>query len=352
MGLLDEKYKYERYDPPGGPDYAIALQAMYDDASSTWRDTEFDARWFGIVTPTKDQGACGSCAAFAATAQHESAILDKTGAKYKHDMDLSEQQLVECAYDNDNALACKGAFIFAYPKYIVENATGRVYHENHYPYLQGHTREPNPKPDCKEGSLNYWGTGAYLTEYFYDWECNEEKLKKMIVTYGSAVTVIYASDKAFKNLAAHDVLDYCSNEPVNHAVQAIGWGETEYGQKYWLIKNSWGEDFADGGIGKVAIGACGTAERCAAAGVGKYGKYGTPSNVPNKTGYLAAEPCDVSAVYPDLTGEKWVTFYIGGEAKSSRVKCAHGKCLADEPHNETNTCYHLCGRYRCTQRNN
>ena len=41
MGLLDEKYKYEKfYNPPGGPDYEAALQNMYNTASSAWMDKE------------------------------------------------------------------------------------------------------------------------------------------------------------------------------------------------------------------------------------------------------------------------------------------------------------------------
>ena len=145
----------------------------------------FDARIYGIVTATKDQGSCGSCAAFAATAQHESAMLDSGLTRYREDMDLSEQQLLDCAFDDDNAMACDGAFIFAYPRYIVENSTGRVYHENHYPYMQGHTKD-NPKPECKENNLGYWQAGARLNEYWYDWNCDDTKMMKMI-TKGDVV---------------------------------------------------------------------------------------------------------------------------------------------------------------------
>lgn len=38
-----------------------------------------------------------------------------------------------------------------------------------------------------------------------------------------------------------------------HAVEMIGWG-TENGEDYWLIKNSWNEEWGDGGLFKIARG--------------------------------------------------------------------------------------------------
>jgi C1A family cysteine protease len=53
----------------------------------------FDWRKKKIVTPVKDQGQCGSCWAFAATATIESLWVKRTGEM----IDLSEQDLVNCA---------------------------------------------------------------------------------------------------------------------------------------------------------------------------------------------------------------------------------------------------------------
>ena len=51
----------------------------------------------GHVTVPKNQGNCGSCAAFAATGLHETCMA-KAGAPLKG-LDLSEQYLVDCGYD-------------------------------------------------------------------------------------------------------------------------------------------------------------------------------------------------------------------------------------------------------------
>merc|ERR1719188_109280 len=38
-----------------------------------------------------------------------------------------------------------------------------------------------------------------------------------------------------------------------HAVKIVGWGATE-GKSYWLVENSWGEDWGDHGYAKVLAG--------------------------------------------------------------------------------------------------
>ena len=49
------------------------------------------------MTEPKNQGNCGSCAAFAATGLHETCMA-KAGAPLKG-LDLSEQYLVDCGYN-------------------------------------------------------------------------------------------------------------------------------------------------------------------------------------------------------------------------------------------------------------
>ena len=108
----------------------------------------------GLVTPVKNQKSCGSCAAFTASAVHETCMI-MAGAPGKN-LDLSEQQLVDCAYDNDQALGCQGAMLDAYPNWIVNENNGQVNHENNYPYLNSH-----PNLQCQ--NKPHWRAGARVT---------------------------------------------------------------------------------------------------------------------------------------------------------------------------------------------
>lgn len=74
----------------------------------------------------KNQGQCGSCWAFAATAAIESALLiaDKDGL-------LSEQELVDCSRDYGNQ-GCDGGWMDSAFDYIIDN---NINSQNNYPYV-------------------------------------------------------------------------------------------------------------------------------------------------------------------------------------------------------------------------
>ena len=80
----------------------------------------------GAVTPVKDQGSCGSCWTFSATGGLEGANFVKSGKL----LSFSEQQLVDCSTEGENA-GCGGGMSYdAYTYYQTHSAMT----ESAYPY--------------------------------------------------------------------------------------------------------------------------------------------------------------------------------------------------------------------------
>ena len=80
-------------------------------------------------------------------------------------------------------------------------------------------------------------------------EGNETELQQAIYDHGP-VSVTFQVYGDFHNYVSGVYKSSeCGNttKDVNHAVLAVGWGETDDGQKYWIIKNSWGEDWGNEG---------------------------------------------------------------------------------------------------------
>ena len=84
-----------------------------------------DWRGQGAVNAVKNQGRCGSCWAFSATAATEAAHKIASGKL----LTLSEQQLVSC---NDMSRGCKGGWPANAFKYLETNPQVL---ESQYPYV-------------------------------------------------------------------------------------------------------------------------------------------------------------------------------------------------------------------------
>merc|ERR1712019_112272 len=78
------------------------------------------------------------------------------------------------------------------------------------------------------------------------------KIQADMVQYGSATAAftVYDDFPTYKSGVYHKT----SNKQLGgHAVKLLGWG-TEDGQDYWLVANSWNEQWGDHGTFKIARG--------------------------------------------------------------------------------------------------
>uniref|UniRef100_A0A5B6YKB2 Putative cysteine protease Cp1 n=1 Tax=Davidia involucrata TaxID=16924 RepID=A0A5B6YKB2_DAVIN len=197
-----------------------------------------DWREVGIVSPVKNQGHCGSCWTFSTTGALEAAYKQAFGKG----ISLSEQQLVDCAQAFNN-FGCSGGLPSQAFEYIKYN--GGLDTEEAYPYT-------GKDGECKYSSEN---VGVQVLDSVNITLGAEDELKH-------AVAIVRPVSVAFEVVTGFRFYkqgvytsNNCGTTPmdVNHAVLAVGYG-VQNGVPYWLIKNSWGEDWGDNGYFKMEMG--------------------------------------------------------------------------------------------------
>ncbi len=262
----EERQNLRGYSPPPGYEQVLRDHLKIFPVD---RDLPGNFSWYDNegVTPVKDQGECGSCWAFAATAELESRIK----IQYGQTLDLSEQQVIQC---NPYGADCDGGWSNA--AYFVFNTNGAVL-ENCYPYL-----DPS-FASCAEEEFKPYG-------FISGWHsiANDELQIKTALMDGPICTAVFAGAE-FEAYAGG-----CFDVPggmTNHLVLIVGYDDRACdGNGAWLIKNSWGTDFGVGGYIWVQYGAASVGTAMTQL------EYTEPATTFLLNGSIAASP-----VYADST---------------------------------------------------
>eukprot|EP00934_Nitzschia_sp_Nitz4_P006268 Nitzschia sp. Nitz4//scaffold58_size112336//28526//29972//NITZ4_004022-RA/size112336-augustus-gene-0.20-mRNA-1//-1//CDS//3329554956//6258//frame0 len=208
-----------------------------------------------VVTPVKNQGACGSCWAFASTAVLESHIALQTGKLFS----LSMQELVSCTpnpNDCGGEGGCMGSTAELAFQFVAEHG---MVEEFSFGYQSYHGETVNcsilePKGD---GNLRGFSSssdddlvkGAVASILgFTKLPTNQYKaLMIAVATIGPVAVSVAASGWGLYHGGVYDD-DGDDHRVVNHLVVLMGYGtDTETGKDYWLVRNSWGPLWGEDG---------------------------------------------------------------------------------------------------------
>jgi hypothetical protein len=186
------------------------------------------------LPPVRNQGACGSCWAFAGAG-----IVDISyRIRYDRAANVAEQELIDCAggFAHGAINACSGFFIESTMLHFQLNG---VAWEQRYPY-QARDRGTcgNPPYSYKVSAWGWVGFG---------W-ASVSDIKDALCRYGPVATTIEATS-AFMNytggvFAQKGKSQYGPIPSVNHAIVIIGWDDA---RGAWRIRNSWGTGWGENG---------------------------------------------------------------------------------------------------------
>jgi KDEL-tailed cysteine endopeptidase len=198
--------------------------------SASGAPSSIDWRTKGAVTTVKDQGQCGSCWTFSSTGAMEGAWAIAKGQL----IDLAEQELVDCAGLKYGSMGCNGGQMEGAFKFIIENGQCAA---SSYPYT------------AKDGTCHSCSAVAHATSCS-DVKPNDQLSLKAAVAKQPVAVAIEADTKYFQSYSGGVLTSSSCGTSLDHGVLAVGYGE-ENGQKYWLVKNSWGTSWGEQGYVKI-----------------------------------------------------------------------------------------------------
>merc|ERR1711890_85081 len=206
----------------------------------------------GACTPVKDQGSCGSCWAFATTAVIESHMQIATGSLPT----LSTQQVTSCT---PNPLKCggTGGCYGSIPQlgFTYLQLFGHVT-ESDYPYTAGGGNQGQCEYDF-ENMRPVVGITGYNTLTPND----QDAVMTHLAEVGPLAVAVYASGWGSYRGGVYTGCKYDHNIEINHAVQLVGYGTDSKDGDFWIVRNSWGSGWGEGGYIRLARDAkaqCGT----------------------------------------------------------------------------------------------
>jgi hypothetical protein len=197
------------------------------------------------ATPPRNQGNCGSCWAFSSTAAVEVvANYAQNGSSVGY---LAPQFLIDCAdpfVNKSNApiltKGCLGGWPVTALSYIADHG---VLSEASHPYM------------AVNGASCPGNGSRYIQGFQVIGATDVTAMMQAVSQYGAVVSIIQVlSDFVFYQGGIYNN-SACTGAALSHAITIIGYGtDTATGLDYWLVKNSFGRQWGEGGFFRMARG--------------------------------------------------------------------------------------------------
>ncbi|MCF8142609.1 MAG: C1 family peptidase [Deltaproteobacteria bacterium] len=221
-----------------------ALPSSFD-----WRD--YNGRSY--IGPVRNQGDCGDCYAFGACAAAEGTYNWANGKYDANCADFSEAFVAFCLSDHYSGFdGCDGAdYDYEELDALVDYG---VCNENVYPY------EDYEQP-CQSSA---WAAPRTTFHSWHRIKCNDiEAIKTAIMTYGVVDAAVYVGSAFEAYMGGEGPYEdtntscegYYPDDPcfyaiTNHGVALVGWDDNN-GEGYWILRNSWGTNWGEGGYMRI-----------------------------------------------------------------------------------------------------
>ncbi|CAH8431157.1 unnamed protein product [Heterobilharzia americana] len=220
------------------------------------------------ISTIRDQSRCGSCWAFGAVEAMSDRICIQS--KGKISVELSAVDLLSCC--SECGFGCQGGFPgTAWDYWVEEGIVSGSSKENHtgcqpypFPKCEHHTKGKYPPcgkkiyktPKCQQKCQSSYKTSYEGDKHFggssYNVINDEKAIQKEIMLNGpvEAAFTVYSDFLNYKSgIYKHTTMDVLGG----HAIRILGWG-VEKGTPYWLIANSWNEDWGEKGYFRILRG--------------------------------------------------------------------------------------------------
>jgi len=228
MDLSPEEFRAKYLLPPGSFNRSPKEEIPYIDfgLENLKVPESFDWRSKNAVTPTKNQGQCGSCWAFSATEAIESQWF-LAGHSL---VSLAPQQIVDCDKVDEG---CNGGDTPTAYQYVIQ--AGGLESEKDYPYQAEDDKCAFEKSKVA-ATIKGW---TYITK-----NKNETEMVQKLYALGPLSICVDAASWQFY---VGGVVEHLCYQDLDHCVMITGYDDQydwlDRKVPVWNIRNSWGSDW-------------------------------------------------------------------------------------------------------------